>query len=54
MLIWGIMLNSGLNFRTIFFMKIQSTGPIVGLETFNMAHFFLVIMISDNVRRSCL
>ena len=39
MLIWGIMQNFGLNFRTVLFMKIQPTGPIVDLETPNMAHF---------------
>ena len=39
MLIWGIMQNFGLNFRTVLFMKIQPTGPIVDQETSNMAHF---------------
>ena len=39
MLIWGIMQNFGLNFRTVLFMKIQPARPIVDLETSNMAHF---------------
>ena len=39
MLIWDIMQNFGLNFRTVLFMKIQPAGPIVDLETSNMAHF---------------
>ena len=39
MLICDIMQNFGLNFRTVLFMKIQPTGPIVDLETSNLAHF---------------
>ena len=39
MLIWGIMQDFGLDFRTVLFMKIHPAGPIVDLETSNMAHF---------------
>ena len=39
MLFWDILQFFGLNFRTVLFMKIQPTGPIVDLKTSNMAHF---------------
>ena len=35
----GITQDFGLNFRTVLFMKIHPAGPIVDLETSNMAHF---------------
>ena len=39
LLIRDIMQNFGRNSRTLLFMKIHPAGPIVDLETSNMAHF---------------